>query len=79
MPTEMEYALLEVCCMKIRKKSQAVQEALRLYFRTRSGKVEPLPLVMPNSDNERRHVEMSAFGTEWASSLDRVYDTFGQK
>ena len=77
-PVEMEHALSEVCRKEIRKKSEVVQEALRLYFRARSGKVEPLSLVMPNSDDERKHTDFSAFAPEWSSSLDRVYDILGR-
>ena len=73
-PVEMEYALSEVCRKEIRKKSEVVQEALRLYFRMRSGKIENLSLVMPNSDDERKHTDLSAFAPEWSSSLDSVYD-----
>lgn len=78
-PTEMDYALQEICRIEIRKKSEIVQEALRLYFRARNGKIEPLSLVMPNSDDERHHADLSAFAAEWTSSLDRVYDTLGRK
>jgi Arc/MetJ-type ribon-helix-helix transcriptional regulator len=48
-PAEMEYALSEVCRKEFRKKSEVVQEALRLYFRMRTGQIEPLALVMPSS------------------------------
>jgi hypothetical protein len=77
-PVEMEYALSEVCRKEIRKKSEVVQEALRLYFRMRSGRIEPLSLVMPNSDDERNHTNLSAFAPEWSSSLDSVYDVLGR-
>ena len=77
-PVEMEYALSEVCRKEIRKKSEVVQEALRLYFRMRSGRIEPLSLVMPNSDDERSHTNLSAFAPEWSSSLDSVYDVLGR-
>ena len=77
-PVEMEYALTEVCRKEIRKKSEVVQEALRLYFRMRSGRIEPLSFVMPNSDDERSHTNLSAFAPEWSSSLDSVYDVLGR-
>jgi hypothetical protein len=73
-PAEMEYALSEVCRKEFRKKSEVVQEALRLYFRMRTGQIEPLALVMPSSDDERKHTNLSAFAAEWNSSLDSVYD-----
>lgn len=74
----MEQALSEVCRKEIRKKSEVVQEALRLYFRARSGKVHPLSLVMPTSDEERKHTDLSAFAPEWGSPLDRAYDKLGR-
>lgn len=78
-PVEMEHALSEVCRKEIRKKSEVVQEALRLYFRARSGKIEPLSLVMPTTNEERAHTDFSAFAPEWASTLDNVYDSLGGK
>ena len=77
-PFEMEQALSEVCRKEIRKKSEVVQEALRLYFRARSGKVHPLSLVMPSSDEERKRTDLSAFASEWGSPLDRAYDKLGR-
>jgi len=77
-PIEMEHALSEVCRKEIRKKSEVVQEALRLYFRARSGKAEPLSLVMPRTEDERKHTDLSAFAPEWSSSLDAAYDTLGR-
>ena len=77
-PVEMEHALTEVCRKEIRKKSEVVQEALRLYFRARSGKYEPLSLVMPTSTEERKHTDLAAFAPEWSSSLDSAYDTLGR-
>jgi Arc/MetJ-type ribon-helix-helix transcriptional regulator len=77
-PVEMEYALSEVCRKEFRKKSEVVQEALRLYFRMRSGKIEPLSLVMPSADDERKHTNLSSFAPEWSSSLDSVYDILGR-
>ena len=38
-PAEMERALSDVCRREIRKKSEVVQEALRMYFRARSTPV----------------------------------------
>ena len=78
-PIEMERALQEVCRKEIRKKSEVVQEALRLYFRARGGKMEPLSLVMPTSVQDREHTDLSAFAPEWSSSLDSVYDSLGGK
>ena len=77
-PAEMEHALTEVCRKEIRKKSEVVQEALRLYFRARSGKLEPLSLVMPSAKDERKHTDLAAFAPEWSSSLDSAYDTLGR-
>ena len=71
-PIEMERALQEVCRMEIRKKSEVVQEALRLYFHARGGKMKPLPLVMPTSAQDREHTDFSSFGPEWSSELDSV-------
>ena len=78
-PVEMEHALSEVCRKEIRKKSEVVQEALRLYFRARSGKIQPLSLVMPSGDEERGNTDFSSFAAEWNSPLDSVYDTLGSK
>jgi hypothetical protein len=77
-PVEMEYALSEVCRKEIRKKSEVVQEALRMYFRARTSKIEPLSFVMPSSDDERKHTDLSVFAAEWSSSLDSVYDVLGR-
>jgi len=77
-PVEMEHALSEVCRKEIRKKSEVVQEALRLYFRARSGKAEALSLVMPSSKDERQHTDLAAFAPEWSSSLDSAYDTLSR-
>jgi hypothetical protein len=41
-------------------------------------RIEPLSLVMPNSDDERNHTNLSAFSPEWSSSLDSVYDVLGR-
>lgn len=78
-PLEMEHALSEVCRKEIRKKSEVVQEALRLYFRARKGRVHPLSLVMPTSAAERTHTDFSAFAPEWGSPLDRAYDVLSSK
>ena len=79
LPIEMEKALQEACRSEIRKKSEVVQEALRLYFRARGGKMEPRSLVVPTSVQDREHTELSAFAPEWSSSLDSVYDSLGRK
>ena len=78
-PLEMEHALSEVCRKEIRKKSEVVQEALRLYFRARGGKGNPLSLVMPTADEERKQTDLSAFAPEWSSVHDRAYDILGRK
>ena len=78
-PIEMERALQEVCRKEIRKKSEVVQEALRLYFRARGGKMEPLSLVMASPAQDREHTDFSAFVPEWSSPLDSVYDSLGGK
>jgi Arc/MetJ-type ribon-helix-helix transcriptional regulator len=76
-PVEMERALAEVCRREIRKRSEVVQEALRLYFRARGGGVA-LPLVVPGADDERRHTDLSMFAPEWSSTLDSAYDVLGR-
>ena len=76
---EMEQALSEVCRKEIRKNSEVVQEALRLYFRARRGKVNTLSLAMPTADEERKHIDWSAFAPEWSSVHDRAYDILGRK
>jgi hypothetical protein len=73
-PAEMERALAEVCRREIRKKSEVVQEALRMYFRARSTPVEGPPLVVPDTDTEGRHTDLAAFAAEWNSPLDSAYD-----
>jgi hypothetical protein len=40
--------------------------------------IEPLSLVIPNSDDERAQTNFSAFAPEWSSSLDSVYDVLGR-
>src|SRR5205823_8451070 len=45
-PSEMEKALEEVWRKEIRKKSEVVTEALRMYFRARGGKAQLWSLVM---------------------------------
>jgi Arc/MetJ-type ribon-helix-helix transcriptional regulator len=77
-PAEMEQALSEVCRKEIRKRSEVVQEALRLYFRARSGKAAMLPFVMPGAEDDRKHTDLSAFAPEWSSSLDSAYDTLSR-
>jgi len=73
-PAEMERALSDVCRREIRKKSEVVQEALRMYFRARSTPVEGPKLVMPDAESEGRHTDLTAFATEWNSPLDTAYD-----
>ncbi len=77
-PIEMQHALSEVCRKEIRKKSEVVQEALRLYFRARSGGARP-PMGKPNPKDERKHTDFSSFAPEWSSSLDSAYDVLGRK
>jgi metal-responsive CopG/Arc/MetJ family transcriptional regulator len=77
-PAEMERALSAVCKKEIRKKSEVVQEALRLYFGARSGKASRLSFVMPSTDQDRKHTDLSAFAPEWSSALDSVYDSLGK-
>lgn len=74
-PAEMEQALSELCRKEIRKKSEVVQEALRMYFRARARLPERTGLQLPDGEQERRHTELSAFAPEWASPLDSVYDS----
>ena len=69
-----EHALSEVCCKEIRMKSEIV----RLYFRARSGKVEPFSLVMPSPAEECKHTDFSSFAPEWSSSLDSAYDSLAR-
>jgi Arc/MetJ-type ribon-helix-helix transcriptional regulator len=75
-PAAMERALSEVCRKEFRKKSEVVQEALRLYFRARNG--APISLALPRSDDDRKHTDLSAFAPEWSSSLDSAYDILGR-
>ena len=76
-PAEMERALSALCKKEIRKKSEVVQEALRLYFGARGGKASRLSFVMPSADQDRKHTELSAFAPEWSSALDSAYDSLG--
>jgi Arc/MetJ-type ribon-helix-helix transcriptional regulator len=78
-PAEMERALSDLCRKEIRKKSEVVQEALRLYFGVRSGKRESIPLVMPGPEQERQHPDLSSFAPEWGSTHDSAYDILGHK
>jgi Arc/MetJ-type ribon-helix-helix transcriptional regulator len=78
-PVEMERALSEVCRREIRKRSEVVQEALRLYFRARSGSGALLPLVMPGAIDERSHTDLTMFAPEWSSTLDSAYDILGSR
>jgi hypothetical protein len=60
-----EKVLAEVCNKAIPKKSEVVQETLRLYFGARSGKVFRLPFVRPTTDRDRKHTELLAIALEW--------------
>lgn len=53
-------------------------EIVRLYFRARSGKVEPFSLVMPSPAEECKHTDFSSFAPEWSSSLDSAYDSLAR-
>ncbi|TLZ36349.1 MAG: CopG family transcriptional regulator [Gammaproteobacteria bacterium] len=77
-PAEMEEALAEVCRKEIRKKSEVVTEALRLYFRARGGKPHVWSLVMPTGEQERAQIDYGAFADEWGSEHDAVYDKLGK-
>jgi hypothetical protein len=77
-PAEMEKALAEVCRKEIRKKSEVVTEALRLYFRARGGKPQLWSLVMPTGEEERAQIDYGAFADEWGSEHDAVYDELGK-
>ena len=59
-PAEMEKALAEVCRKEIRKKSEVVTEALRLYFRARGGKPQVWSFVMPAGEEERAPIDYGA-------------------
>ena len=77
-PAEMERALTALCKKEIRKKSEVVQEALRLYFGARGGKAPRLSFVMPSADQDRKHTDLSTFAPEWSSALDSAYDRLGK-
>lgn len=78
-PVEMERALSDLCRKEIRKKSEVVQEALRLYFGARSGKRMSGPVAMPGSEEERQCTDLSSFAPEWSSTHDSAYDILGRK
>jgi predicted transcriptional regulator len=73
-PSEMGKALEEICRREIRKKSEVVTEALRLYFRARGGKAQLWSLVMPTVEEDRAQADYGAFADEWGSEHDAVYD-----
>jgi len=77
-PIQMEHALREVCRREIRKKSEVVQEALRLYFRARGGKSRSWSLVMPTGDEERATFDYGALTAEWGGEHDKVYDSLSK-
>ncbi len=77
-PSEMEKALEEVCRREIRKKSEVVTEALRMYFRARGGKAQLWSLVMPTVEEERAQADYGAFAEEWGGEHDAVYDKLGK-
>src|SRR5207302_11500458 len=71
-PAEMEEALAEVCRKEIRKKSEVVTEALRLYFRARGGKPHVWSLVMPTGEQERAQIDYGGLEEEWCRVDDAV-------
>jgi Arc/MetJ-type ribon-helix-helix transcriptional regulator len=73
-PSEMEHALQELCRREIRKKSEVVTEALRLYFGTRGGNAKSWSLVLPTGDEEQTTMDYGAFTEEWSGEHDKVYD-----
>ena len=77
-PAETERALVAVCKKEKRKKSEVVQEALRLYFGARSQRAVPLPLVLPTAEQDSKHTDLSPFAPEWISALDSAYDSLGK-
>src|SRR5437016_14495447 len=78
-PAEMEEALAEVCRKEIRKKSEVVTEALRLYSRARGGKPHVWSLVMPTGEQERAQIDYGAFADEWGSAHRAVYYKPGEE
>jgi hypothetical protein len=77
-PADMEKALADVCRKEIRKKSEVVTEALRLYFGARHGKRQSWTLVMPAGEEEGARIDYGAFADEWGSEHDAVYDQLGK-
>jgi Arc/MetJ-type ribon-helix-helix transcriptional regulator len=77
-PSEMERALQELCRREIRKKSEVVTEALRLYFRARGGKSKSWSLVLPVGDEEHGMNDHGAFTDEWGGEHDKVYDVLAK-
>jgi metal-responsive CopG/Arc/MetJ family transcriptional regulator len=75
---EMERALTALCKKEMRKKSEVVQEALRLYFDARAGKAPGPSFVMPSADQHHKHNDLSAFAPEWGGALDSAYDSLGK-
>jgi hypothetical protein len=73
-PRDMSRALDEVCKKEIRKKSEVVTEALRLYFRSRGLGKPSWSLVMPSGDEKNAPVDYGAFNDEWGGENDKVYD-----
>jgi|GEM_PF-2215273 len=73
-PVEMECALQQVCRREIGKRSEVVQEALRLHFRARGAKAAPWSLVMPTGDEDRMAIDYGAFNDEWGGENDKVHD-----
>ena len=73
-PREMGRALDAVCKTEIRKKSEVVTEALRLYFRERRVGKRSWSLVMPTGDEKNAPIDYGAFNDEWGGEHDKVYD-----
>jgi len=76
-PPPLHRELDSLCRHEARSRSEVVREALRLYFGARRGK-SVLPVAMPDEIEERTHAQFGAF-TEWASDLDRAYDSLAGK
>ena len=77
-PSEMERALRELCRKEIRKKSEVVTEALRLYIRARGGMAESWSLILPTGDEKHTMMDHGAFSEEWGGEHDKVYDVLAK-
>ena len=77
-PSEMERALQELCHREIRKKSEVVTEALRLYFRARAGKSNAWSLVLPVGKEEQDMNDYGDFADEWGGENDKTHDVLAE-